>query len=585
MLLGTTWAQDAHYSNFNAQPLYLNPALIGMHSANWRAGLIYRSQWTAIQAPYRNLGGFIDKSNERLSFGLLLNQNKTSDVGFQRTNILVGAAFKKQLAREQNFLSIGLQLGVDQWRIDVNNLTFDEQYNPDKGYDGELGNNEILEGGTLMLPDINIGVNWRFFKPGDQPVTADIGLAFSHVNTPQASYFNDNRKLPLKTIVYGTLEWQLSKRFGLEPRVFFARQATARELLLGANAVFYIKPQQKFKLGLAQRRQDALILSAALATHNWEFGLAYDVNTSNLREFASNNSAIEFSAVHLFGPQKANPAAPEDRDDDGVIDAEDECPDVPGEVDLKGCPRQTVKTKKTPAATGNDYDGDGILDQNDLCPYEAGEERYQGCNDRDADGIWDHIDACPLLPGKVENYGCPVKIPGIDSDNDGVPDRFDRCIYIKGKEELDGCPDTDNDGISDIKDDCPYLKGIPALNGCPEKEDMTSNIQVDVVEFETDESQILKRYYPMLDRVAYYLKNHPREQVIMEGHTDNEGDHLYNYQLSQRRVQAVREYLILAGAGVDQIQTYFYGETKPKTENGSDYGKARNRRVELKLFR
>lgn len=581
---GIIFAQDAHYTYFEQAPLYLNPALTGITNSNFRVGGIYRSQWTKVEAPYKNFGVFLDKNNERLSFGLLLNQNKAGNTGFQKTNFLLSLALKKRLGAGNNRLSVGAQIGFNQHRIDYNKLTFDSQYNPDKGYDPALESGELVERSTLLLPDINLGLNWNFSKDIGRPIEGNIGLAFSHLNTPQASYYDENIKYPLKTLLYGTAEIKLSDKLGLEPRILFATQQTARELALGVSANFYFQTDRSFNLGIAKRGSDAIMITAAFKLEHWTLAASYDINRSSLRDVGSGNNAFELGLIYYFGKKKAKakkkmPEEPLDSDGDGILDEEDLCPEVPGLLDYQGCPEPAKK--ELPIL--NDYDKDGITDDNDLCPYEAGLARYQGCNDRDEDSIWDHLDACPLLPGKVENYGCPVKIDGIDSDNDGIPDRVDKCIYIKGLAEFDGCPDTDEDGISDLKDECPYIKGTHERHGCPEVVSDKS-ISVDLVEFDTDEDIVKKQYYPLLDRVAFHLKNNPKMYLILEGHTDNEGNHLYNYNLSQRRTAAVKHYLMRRGVSMEQLETHFFGETKPREANASNIGKARNRRVELRLF-
>lgn len=83
-----------------------------------------------------------------------------------------------------------------------------------------------------------------------------------------------------------------------------------------------------------------------------------------------------------------------DKDNDGIVDEKDECPDAPGEITLAGCP---------------DTDKDGIADKNDKCIDVAGTAKYNGCPvpDTDGDGIDDEEDKCPATPGKPANNGCP----------------------------------------------------------------------------------------------------------------------------------------------------------------------------------
>lgn len=138
---------------------------------------------------------------------------------------------------------------------------------------------------------------------------------------------------------------------------------------------------------------------------------------------------------------------PSDRDGDKVSDKLDECIDVPGVWDFKGCP---------------DTDGDGIPDSEDECPMTPGLPEFNGCPDTDGDGIPDKDDECPEVAGLPEFNGCP------DTDRDGIPDKDDKCPEEAGLPEFDGCPDTDGDGIPDYLDACPDVPGPLEYDGCPD---------------------------------------------------------------------------------------------------------------------
>ena len=164
-----------------------------------------------------------------------------------------------------------------------------------------------------------------------------------------------------------------------------------------------------------------------------------------------------------------------DKDADGVIDTEDECPDLAGLIFLKGCPDKDKdsiadKDDDCPEIAGlrkfkgcPDKDNDSIIDSKDECPEIAGLIAFNGCPDTDGDGIKDSEDACPEVSGTLVNQGCP------DSDNDGVLDAVDNCITVAGPKENNGCPwsDTDADGLLDKDDKCPYLAGPIKNQGCP----------------------------------------------------------------------------------------------------------------------
>jgi OmpA-OmpF porin, OOP family len=72
--------------------------------------------------------------------------------------------------------------------------------------------------------------------------------------------------------------------------------------------------------------------------------------------------------------------------------------------------------------------------------------------------------------------------------------------------------------------------------------------------------------------------------IEIEGHTDDSGNDDFNMDLSQRRAQAVVNFLIKEGVAADRLKAVGYGETRPVADNTSDKGRAANRRVEFKLL-
>ncbi len=156
-----------------------------------------------------------------------------------------------------------------------------------------------------------------------------------------------------------------------------------------------------------------------------------------------------------------------DTDGDGLPDTFDICPEQFGSAELAGCPAD-VEVK--------DSDGDGLGDDVDLCPFDAGPAKNSGCpagntaNDQDGDGLTDDVDQCPDKFGDATHNGCPPP----DSDGDGLADDVDQCPFDFGSTENSGCPgsggnaDSDGDGIPDDSDQCPDQFGKPELGGCPD---------------------------------------------------------------------------------------------------------------------
>ncbi len=101
------------------------------------------------------------------------------------------------------------------------------------------------------------------------------------------------------------------------------------------------------------------------------------------------------------------------------------------------------------------------------------------------------------------------------------------------------------------------------------------------VYFDTNKSNINAKSKTNLNKLAGIFKEYPDTNIIVEGHTDSSGDDSYNMTLSQKRANAVTEYLVSQGISRSRLTTYAHGETLPKYDNSTAEGRAKNRRVEL----
>ena len=233
---------------------------------------------------------------------------------------------------------------------------------------------------------------------------------------------------------------------------------------------------------------------------------------------------------------------------------------------------------------GPDRDHDSITDLEDLCPANVGPRENKGCPDSDKDGLFDYIDECPLVAGPIENKGCPWP----DSDGDGILDKDDDCPQLAGPKENGGCPykDSDNDGLLDKDDDCPNTPGPKSNKGCPviEKEVIeVLKTAFNNLEFEVAKDVILAGSFTSLDELAGVLMKKPSWKLEITGHTDNAGDDASNLILSKKRAEAVKNYLVSKGIDATRFVINYFGETKPIADNSTTEGRAKNRRVEMKI--
>ena len=102
--------------------------------------------------------------------------------------------------------------------------------------------------------------------------------------------------------------------------------------------------------------------------------------------------------------------------------------------------------------------------------------------------------------------------------------------------------------------------------------------------FDVNQSVISPGARSSLDRVAAFLRENPKREVVVEGHTDSTGSDEYNMALSQRRADAVGNYLISGGISGTRIVTRGYGETVPVASNDNAAGRQQNRRVSILIL-
>jgi len=139
------------------------------------------------------------------------------------------------------------------------------------------------------------------------------------------------------------------------------------------------------------------------------------------------------------------------------------------------------------------------------------------------------------------------------------------------------CADADNDGVCDTVDRCPNTPAGDRVGprGC--SCDVTIRTH-----FAFDSAELTAEDKAELDRVAARLTELEFVDGTATGHTDDVGEEAYNQKLSERRAQAVVDYLAAKGVAAGRITAIGMGETKPLVDNATEEGRAQNRRVTIR---
>lgn len=152
--------------------------------------------------------------------------------------------------------------------------------------------------------------------------------------------------------------------------------------------------------------------------------------------------------------------------------------------------------------------------------------------------------------------------------------------------------DRDHDGINDVDDRCPDVAGLETNHGCPQEkqtkkvdysfDDSTANVLNTLAKkilFATNSAELKSESFTALKKIYIIIQRYPDLRLLIEGHTDNVGNDNNNLLLSEKRANAVMDYLVKKGIRRDRLKSVGYGESRPITSNDNEEGRSQNRRV------
>jgi type IX secretion system PorP/SprF family membrane protein len=319
-------SQDIHYSQYYHSPLTLSPALTGISKGDIRFTGIYRSQWSAANAPYKTMQAVAEKKFYSiahdtwwLSGGLNVFYDRAGDGNFATTNVSISGSYTRKLDRE-NFLTAGLAAGAGQRRYESGNFTFDNQWNGDI-FDPNRPIGEVLGDNNILYPDFSVGVNWRGQKLRTRS-KMDIGAGAFHFNRPNQNFLSTSGKdqLPIRISLYALPTFQVTDKIDVVGHGNAQLQSKDLEALAGAAARLWLSTKKAkevaVQFGFTYRFNaigDALIPAAELQYRDLMVGLSWDLNVSGFSVATNRNGGPEIAVryiLHKVYPLKAFKACP-----------------------------------------------------------------------------------------------------------------------------------------------------------------------------------------------------------------------------------------------------------------------------------
>ncbi|MBL0309324.1 MAG: PorP/SprF family type IX secretion system membrane protein [Bacteroidetes bacterium] len=312
-------AQDIHFSQYNASPMALNPAMAGMNSCDYRVYGNFRSQWLTINSggTYRTFAGGADMSigkitkyNSFAGLGVSFFSDQAGDLKLGTNRVDVSFAYHVMLNRKGTMqLSAGLQGAFNYRSIDPSKATYDDQYDPSTGGANPAIPGESFGRTRVMYGDAGFGFLYSaMFK---ETTNFYFGFAASHLNQPKISFFpsgqdaskSGNERLNLKLTWHGGMSLPIGKKLSVMPNFLILWQGPSYEFNVGCNFKTIIGNPTLSKTAVAFGVQyrglyDAVILNTRVDYKGIGLGLSYDINISKLLPASNSIGAPEISLTY-----------------------------------------------------------------------------------------------------------------------------------------------------------------------------------------------------------------------------------------------------------------------------------------------
>lgn len=268
-LLNDLKAQDPQFTQFYANPLYLNPAFAGTARCP-RICMNYRNQWPNLSGTYVTYSASYDMHISALAGGLgaLVTTDDQAKGTLKTTNFSLLYSYLAPVTRSFS-LKFGIQATYLQKSLDKTKLNFGDMIDARRGF--VWNTNEAVPSQSKKNADFSAGIlgyskNYFF------------GFAAHHVNQPDEGLLGSS-KLPAKFTghVGAIIPLEKGNESYLSPNILFQAQQKFQQLNIG---LYYVKGS--FVAGLWYRNADAVIALVGIQNSNFKFGYSYDVTVSKL---------------------------------------------------------------------------------------------------------------------------------------------------------------------------------------------------------------------------------------------------------------------------------------------------------------
>lgn len=300
---GSLYAQvDPHFSQYYANPLWLNPALTGVINADIRVNANYKSQWASVNNAYQTAAVSADfRPSDKIGLGVaILNQSAGSD-SYNHFSGYGAFSYGVPVSSDGNKrLTFGLQAGVINRSFDMNSLQFGTQFVTGDGFNPSSNSMENFAGSSVTVFDANAGI---FYYDGNPLTKMNFfgGVSVGHISMPRDPFSSSlDDKIPVRYTVHGGMRLKANEHIDVTPNVLYIKQQEATIKAIGLYSEFKFPNSKGLIVGGMYRFEDAAIANLGYRFNNLIAGASYDFNTSSLTRATSGQGGIELSVSYIF---------------------------------------------------------------------------------------------------------------------------------------------------------------------------------------------------------------------------------------------------------------------------------------------
>lgn len=304
--------QDIHWSQFNDNPIFQNPANAGHFKGDIRFVGNYRDQWRSVTVPFQTLALSADSKvfkYRNIGYGISFFHDVVGDGKFRTVELQGNLSYNLKLTKDSmHNVRLGANVGLNHRQFNVDQFYFDNQYDG-ISYNPSLSTGETFQTDRKSNFSVGVGASYQYYI--NERFNFTTGIGAYNLNKPHQGFLNEDIRREIRTNLFVRGIYKLNPDFDLVPGINLSFQGKYREIVLGSSVKYTLINRlgeyRALYAGLWYRNKDAAFVSVGMDYQAWFVGLSYDVNFSKLTPASRTRGGIEVAVryiLHRFKPKK-----------------------------------------------------------------------------------------------------------------------------------------------------------------------------------------------------------------------------------------------------------------------------------------